>query len=80
MDLRHAIPKKSGIFGSIFGYGNLILVDKDEKKIIYTGITEQQQMSRYLGRIMDYIKTNGHTDDFSEYMHKKERAEHKKQA
>ncbi len=79
-DLRHAIPKKAGLLGMIFGYGTLILIDKDEKKIIYAGITEQQQMSRYLGRIMDFIKTNGHTDDFTTYMHVDERKEYKKKS
>lgn len=77
-DLRHAIPKKAGLLGMIFGYGTLILVDKDEKKITYSGIREQQQMSRYLGRIMDHIKTHGHTDDFTTYMHADERKEYKK--
>ena len=67
MDLRQAIPKKSGIFGSIFNYGTLILIDKDEKKIIYNGIQHQREMSRYLGRIMDFIKTSGHTDDFTPF-------------
>lgn len=77
-ELRQAIPKKSGILGKIFGYGTLIIKDKDEKTIVYAGITEQQQMSRYLGRIMDYIKTSGHIDDFTIYMHADERKEYKK--
>lgn len=73
MDLRHAIPKKSGLFGVIFGYGTLILTDKDEKKIIYLGFKNQREMSRYLGRIMDFIKTNGHTDEFTPFQLKDEK-------
>lgn len=80
VDLRTAIPKKSGIFGKIFGYGTLILTDKDEKKIVYTWIAEHIYLSRYLGRIIDYIKIHWHTDDISVYQPRKEREESKKQS
>lgn len=68
VDLRHAIPKKWGILGAIFGYGTLIVKDKDENIITYEGISEHKNMSRYLGRIIDYIKIHGHTDDISPYI------------
>lgn len=78
VELRTAVPKKSGILGAIFDYGTLIVADKDEKKIIYPGMSEHKFVSRYLGRIIDYIKINGHTDNFSEYQPRKIREEMKK--
>ncbi len=62
----------------IGNYGTLILTDKDEKQIIYPGIKEHKNLSRYLGRIIDHIKINGHTDDFSVYVSEKIRKENKK--
>ncbi len=80
VDLRTAVPKKSGIFGMIFWYGTLIIADKDDKQIVYSGIREHKQIARYLGRIIDYIKINGHTDNLSSYKPKKEREAMKKQS
>lgn len=76
VDLRTAVPKKSGILGAIFGYGSLILTDKDDKKIIYYGLFEHKFVARYLSRIIDYIKIHGHTDHLSQYQNRKERKNH----
>lgn len=78
VDLRTAVPKKSGIFGAIFGYGTLIVADKDEKKITYPGMREHKFLSRYLGRVIDYIKIHGHTDNLSSYQPRKIREEIRK--
>lgn len=78
VDLRAAVPKKSGLFGAIFGYGTLIVTDKDEKKIIYPGMSEHKFVARYLGRVIDYIKIHGHTDNISRYQPRKIRKEMKK--
>jgi len=62
----------------MFGYGTLILTDKDDKNIFYPGIREHKYISRYLGRIVDYIKISGHTDNISAYQSRKEREAQKK--
>lgn len=72
IDLRTAVPKRSMI-GSIFGYGKLILTDKDDKKIVYEGLFENKFVARYLSRVIDYIKIHGHTDNISVYQNRKER-------
>lgn len=63
--------------GLIFGYGNLIITDKDENQIVYSGIKEHKYISRYLGRVIDHIKIHGHTDDISEYQSRKVRKQMK---
>ncbi len=79
VDLRFSIPKKAGFFGMICGYGTLKLLDKEEKELIYHGMKEHKYLSRYLGRIIDYIKINGHTDDLSVYQPHKIREQLKKE-
>lgn len=76
VDLRTAVPK-TNFFGRIFGYGMLILTDKDDKKIVYEGIAEQKFIARYLSRVIDYIKIHGHTDNISTYQKRKDRIKHK---
>lgn len=77
VDLRTAVPKNAWFFGMIFWFWNLILTDKDDKKIIYTWIKEHKYIARYLSRIIDYIKINWHTDDLSIYKTRKEREKEK---
>lgn len=76
VDLRTAVPKRNWL-GFLFGYGDLILTDKDDKKIIYSWISEHKFIARYLSRIVDYIKINGHTDDLSAYKKRKIRNQEK---
>lgn len=76
VDLRTAVPKRNWL-GFLFGYGDLILTDKDDKKIIYSWISEHKFIARYLSRIIDYIKIHGHTDDLSTYTNRKIRKQEK---
>lgn len=78
-ELRQAIPKRQFI-GAIFGYGILLLIDKEDQKILYPGIKEHKQVARYLGRIIDYIKIHGHTDNLSAYVPKKIRKAQKNES
>jgi len=74
MDIKSSMSNKKWFIQTILRIWNLkIEWSEKEGNIYFSWIKEYSELSNYVGRVIDYIKLNGHTDNIARYQNKKMR-------
>ncbi len=74
LDIKSSMSNKKWFLQTILRIGNIKIEWTDDNWIIYfSGISDYEDLSNYIWRVIDYIKLNWHTDNISRYRTKKER-------
>ena len=74
MDIKSSMSNKKWFLQTLLRIWN-IKIEWTEKEwnIYFSWIKEYEDLANYIGRIIDYIKLNGHTDNIARYKTKKQR-------
>ncbi len=74
MDIKSSMSNKKWFLQTILRIWN-IKIEWTEKEwnIYFSWIKEYEDISNYIGRVIDYIKLNGHTDNIARYKTKIQR-------
>lgn len=73
MDIK-ATSAKRWVIGTIFWFSELTIKwTEEDANIYFKGIKWWSDIANYVSRIIDYIKTNGHEQEISRYVPKKQR-------
>ena len=71
MDIKATDAKKS-VLWTFLGYSELTIKwTESDASIYFKGIRGGQDIANYIGRVIDYIKLNGHDDEIARYVPKK---------
>ena len=74
LDIKSSMSNKKWFLQTILRVWNLKIEWTDDNWIIYfSWIKEYEELSNYIGRVIDYIKLNWHTDNIARYKTKKQR-------
>lgn len=71
MDIKSTLSNKKGFLQTLLRIWN-IKIEWTEKEwnIYFSWIKEYSEISNYIGRVIDYIKLNWHTDNIARYQNK----------
>ena len=74
MDIKSSMSNKKGFMQTLLRIWN-IKIEWTEKEwnIYFFGVKEYEGLANYVGRVIDYIKLNWHTDNIARYQDKKMR-------
>ena len=73
-DIKQTVASRQGFIETLFGYGTLTIHGYDDiSHILYRGLSHHDEVALYVSRIVEYIRTNGPTDNLSSFKTRKER-------
>ena len=74
MDIKSSMSNKKWFLQTILRIWNLkIEWTEKESNIYFSWVKEYFELSNYIGRVIDYVKLNWHTDNIARYKTKKQR-------